>query len=138
MLALDAARILNSPEDSSSPKDESPRWEVVTHSGTKRTKLDVIAWAQQAQELGAGEILLTSWDKDGTRSGYDLELLTAVSSAVRIPVIASGGAATPTHLAEAFTAGADAVLAASIFHDGDYTVLDVKQYLQSVGVSVRI
>ena len=86
---------------------------------------------------GAGEILLTSWDRDGTRSGYDLALTQAVSRAVHVPVIASGGADSPEHIREAFASGADAVLAASIFHDGDLTVGDVKLYLQEHGVRVR-
>ncbi len=129
VLAIDAARYA----------DPATRgWEVVTHSGKTRTGLDVIEWAQAAARRGAGEVLLTSWDRDGTRSGYDLELLAAVSGAVSIPVIASGGAATPEHLLEALRAGADAVLAASIFHDGDYTVGQLKAFLQSNKVEVRI
>jgi cyclase len=86
---------------------------------------------------GAGELLLTSWDRDGTRSGYDLELLRAVASAVPVPVIASGGAAGPEHLAEALAAGASAVLAASIFHDGEHTIAEVKVHLQQRGFEVR-
>jgi imidazoleglycerol phosphate synthase cyclase subunit len=113
-------------------------WEVVVRSGTVRTGMDAIAWAREAQERGAGEILLTSWDRDGTRSGYDLALLTAVSEAVHVPVIASGGAAGPEHLVEAVRAGADAVLAASIFHDGDYLVSDVKRALALEGLEVRL
>ncbi|MDX2175685.1 MAG: imidazole glycerol phosphate synthase subunit HisF [Candidatus Sumerlaeia bacterium] len=113
------------------------RWEVVVESGKKRTGIDALEWARRAADLGAGEILLTSWDRDGTRSGYDTELLAAISAAVRVPVIASGGAATPDHLLEALRAGADAVLAASIFHDGEYTVADLKRQLASNGVTVR-
>ena len=131
VLALDAARRSHDPEG-------PPGWEVVTLSGKNRTGLDAIAWAKEAQERGAGEILLTSWDRDGTRSGYDLDLLTAVSRAVHIPVIASGGAATTAHLALALRAGADAVLAASIFHDGDYTVAQVKAELECQGFRGRI
>jgi len=126
VVALDAARRL-----------DGPGWEVVVLSGRKRTGLDVIEWAKKVTGLGAGEILLTSWDRDGTRSGYDLELLHAVSDVVRVPVIASGGAATPEHLIEALKAGADAFLAASIFHDGDYTVGQIKQYLASQRIEVR-
>lgn len=113
-------------------------WEVVVRSGKERTGRDALAWAREATERGAGEILLTSWDRDGTRSGYDTALLAAVSAAVRVPVIASGGAATPEHLAEALAAGADAVLAASIFHDGDYTVAELKQRLRALGHTIRL
>lgn len=112
-------------------------WEVVTHSGKNRTGRDAVEWAREAVERGAGEIVLTSWDRDGTREGYDTALLTALSSAVSVPVVASGGAATPEHLAAALRAGAEAVLAASIFHDGDYTVSQVKAYLASQGFEVR-
>ena len=112
-------------------------WEVVVESGKKRTGLDAIEWAEEAARLGAGEILLTSWDRDGTKSGYDLELISAVSRAVEIPVIASGGAATPQHIAEAVRAGADAALAASIFHYGEYTVAQLKEELFKLNVRVR-
>jgi imidazole glycerol-phosphate synthase subunit HisF len=112
-------------------------FEVVIRSGKERTGMDVVEWAKKAVELGAGEILLTSWDRDGTRSGYDLTLLRAVSEAVSVPVIASGGAHSPEHLVEALTAGADAVLAASIFHDGDYKVHQLKDYLVAQGLEVR-
>ncbi|MBI5525038.1 MAG: imidazole glycerol phosphate synthase subunit HisF [Deltaproteobacteria bacterium] len=114
------------------------RWEVVTLSGKKRTGIDAVQWAKDAAAAGAGEILLTSWDRDGTRSGYDLDLIRAVSSAVQVPIIASGGANTPDHLFEALVAGADAVLAASIFHDSDLTVGDVKRALAARGVEVRL
>jgi cyclase len=126
VVALDAARRL-----------DGPGWEVVVLSGKKRTGLDAIAWAAKVVEYGSGEILLTSWDRDGTRSGYDLELLSEVSRVVNVPVIASGGAATPQHLLEALQAGADAVLAASIFHDGEYTVKDIKNSLAAKGVAIR-
>jgi imidazoleglycerol phosphate synthase cyclase subunit len=126
VLALDAAR-----------SNGSGGWEVVVRSGKQRTGLDAVSWAQQATAAGAGEILLTSWDRDGTGIGYDLELLTAVSLAVTVPVIASGGASTPQHLADAIDAGADAVLAASILHDGVYTVPTLKQELARLGVEVR-
>jgi cyclase len=113
------------------------RWEVVVQSGRERTGLDAVAWAREAARRGAGEILLTSWDRDGTRAGYDLDALAAVAGAVDVPVIASGGAAHPGHLVEAVRAGASAVLAASIFHDGEYTVADVKTALADAGIEVR-
>jgi imidazole glycerol-phosphate synthase subunit HisF len=112
-------------------------WEVVVKSGKERTGIDVIDWSRRAVEHGAGEILLTSWDRDGTRSGYDLPLLRAVTRAVNVPVIASGGANSPEHMVDAIDAGADAVLAASIFHFGDYTVGTLKNALAQKGVSVR-
>ena len=127
ILALDAAA-----------RGEGGGWEVVVRSGRDRTGLDAIDWARRAAEAGAGEILLTSWDRDGTRSGYDCALLAAVSEAVSVPVIASGGAARSEDLAEALKAGASAVLAASLFHDGDYTVGDVKRELAALGVEVRL
>ena len=149
VLALDAARPLSPipfPPEGERGADSQPLtlnpqpalWEVVVLSGTKRTGIDAIAWAKQAAAAGAGEILLTSWDRDGTRAGYDCDLLRAVSSAVDVPVIASGGADTPDQLYEALQAGADAVLAASIFHDGDLTVADVKRHLRAKGVEVRL
>jgi imidazoleglycerol phosphate synthase cyclase subunit len=113
------------------------RLEVLVKGGREGTGRDAVAWAAQGERLGAGEILLTSWDRDGTREGYDLPMLRAVTAAVRVPVIASGGAATPEHLLEALRAGADAVLAASIFHDGDRTVGEVKAFLRDHGVEVR-
>lgn len=112
-------------------------WRVVVRSGAERTSIDAIEWARRGAALGAGEILLTSWDRDGTRSGYDLDLIRAVAKTVCVPVIASGGAAGPSHLFEAFEAGADAALAAGIFHDGTYTVKAVKAYLAQRGVEVR-
>lgn len=113
-------------------------YEVVIKSGRERTGRDAIGWAREAVAQGAGEILLTSFDKDGTRSGYDLPLIEAVSRAVRVPVIASGGAASAAHLWEALRAGADAVLAASIFHDGEHTPDDVKRELRELGAEVRL
>ncbi len=113
------------------------RFEVLVKGGREGTGIDAIGWAKDAEQRGAGEILLTSWDRDGTREGYDLALTRAIGSAVQVPVIASGGAAGPEHLKEAFEAGADAVLAASIFHDGDLTVADVKAALIALGVHVR-
>ncbi len=124
--------------DARAAEGKTGAWEVVTKSGSVRTGIDVVEWSIRAEKLGAGEILLTSWDRDGTRSGYDNELLRAVSSAIKIPVIASGGADSAEHLKEALDAGADAVLAASIFHTGQYTVGDIKKSLQSMGVTVRI
>ena len=112
-------------------------YEVVVRSGTERLATDAVAWARRAVELGAGEILLTSIDRDGTRSGYELPLLRAVRSTVGVPIVASGGADTPGHMAEAVQAGADAVLAASIFHQRNWTVERVKQALRRLGVPVR-
>jgi len=126
VVAVDAAR-----------RADAEGWEVVILSGKERTGRCAVAWCREVAALGAGELLLTSWDRDGTRSGYDLELLAAVSAAVTVPVIASGGAAGPEHLVEALQAGASAVLAASIFHDGEHTVDDVKQALAARGVEVR-
>ena len=114
------------------------RFEVLIKGGREGTGIDAVGWAKQAVERGAGEILLTSWDRDGTREGYDLPLTRAVSEAVRVPVIASGGAASPDHLAQAFEAGADAVLAASIFHDDEMTVEEVKRELRRRGIEVRL
>jgi len=110
---------------------------VYTHGGRKPTGIDAVAWARRAQELGAGEILLTSMDRDGTRDGYDLPLLEAVSREVRIPVIASGGAGALEHLDSALAAGAHAVLAASIFHFGEYTLAEARRYLAARGHPVR-
>jgi imidazole glycerol phosphate synthase subunit HisF len=109
----------------------------VVRSGTERTGRDAIDWVRDAVRRGAGEILLTSFDRDGTRSGYDLELTAAVAAAVTVPVIASGGADSAAHMVEAFRAGADAVLAASIFHDRDTTVARIKAELAAAGVEVR-
>jgi imidazoleglycerol phosphate synthase cyclase subunit len=113
------------------------RFEVLVKGGRESAGRDAIEWAQEAERRGAGEVLLTSWDRDGTRSGYALELTRAVAKAVHVPVIASGGADTPDHVAQAFEAGADAVLAASIFHDGDLTVADVKRHLLAAGIRIR-
>lgn len=117
--------------------DATGKWEVLTHSGTRPAGRDAVAWAQEAVRRGAGEVLLTSLDRDGTRAGYDLALLRAVTQAVPVPVIASGGAAGAEHLGEALQAGADAVLAASIFHDGDVSVAEVKAALRRQGIRVR-
>ncbi len=115
-----------------------PRWEVFIASGQKPTGLDAVDWAKKAVEMGAGEILLTSMDADGHRSGYDLELTRAISEAVTVPVIASGGAGSPEDLYQALVIGkADAVLAASIFHYGNYSILEVKNYLANKGIQIR-
>jgi len=115
------------------------RWGVFTHGGRRPTPLDAVEWAVRVQELGAGEILLTSMDADGTKSGYDIALTRAVSEAVHIPVIASGGAGSLQHMADVLREGkADAVLAASIFHFGEYTVADVKRFLKQKGIEVRL
>ena len=112
-------------------------YEVVVRSGTERVARDAVAWAREAVERGSGEILLTSIDRDGTRSGYELVLLRAVRSVVHVPIVASGGADSPEHMADAVGAGADAVLAASIFHQGNWTVEGVKAALAGLGVAVR-
>ncbi len=112
-------------------------FQVLTRSGTTAESLDAVKWAVEAQQRGAGEILLTSFDRDGTRSGYDLPMLTAVTDACSLPVIASGGADSVAHMVEAFEHGAHAVLAASIFHDRNMTVGDVKRQLAEAGVEVR-
>jgi cyclase len=119
--------------------EASAGWEVYTHGGRTPTGLDAIDWARRVAELGAGEILLTSMDRDGTRQGFDLELTRAVVDAVPIPVIASGGVGTLQHLAEGVTrGGADAVLAASIFHYGEFTVRAAKEYMAAQGVEMRL
>lgn len=115
------------------------RWQVFTHGGRNNTGLDAVEWAARIAELGAGEILLTSMDRDGTRSGFDLALTRAVSDAVPVPVIASGGVGSLAHLAEGVSEGrADAVLAASIFHFGEHTVREAKELMRSRGIEVRL
>jgi cyclase len=116
-----------------------PGWDVYSHGGRNNVGLDAVAWATQMAEHGAGEILLTSMDRDGTKSGFDLELTRAVSDAVPVPVIASGGVGNLDHLADGIqTGGADAVLAASIFHYGEYTVQQAKQRMRERGIPVRL
>jgi len=129
VLAIDARKVAGS---------NPTRWEVLTHGGRQPTGIDALEWAKKAVALGVGEILLTSWDADGQLSGYDLELTRAVSEAVEVPVIASGGAGTLEHLYEALLGGkADAVLAASIFHYGTYPIREVKKYLQDRNLPIR-
>ncbi len=131
VVAVDAKRVADA-------SDGTPKWEIFTHGGREPTGIDAVKWAQHMADYGAGEILLTSMDKDGTRSGFDLELLRLVSSCVRVPVIASGGVGTLEHLIEGVKAGASAVLAASIFHFGDYTVAEAKAAMHKAGVPVRL
>lgn len=131
VVAIDARRV--------SAAHEPARWEVFTHGGRKATGLDAIEWARRMATYGAGEILLTSMDRDGTKSGFDLELTRAVSDAVPVPVIASGGVGSLEHLAEGVTTGrANAVLAASIFHFGQHTVRECKEYMARRGIPVRL
>ncbi len=134
VVAIDAKRRRNG-----EPSGASPEWEVYTHGGRKPTGLSAIEWARRMESYGAGEILLTSMDRDGTQAGYDLELVRAVAQAVSIPVIASGGAGTLEHLYDGLAVGqADAVLAASIFHYRTYTIPQAKKYLRERGVAVRM
>jgi imidazole glycerol-phosphate synthase subunit HisF len=127
VLAIDARR-----------RNEGPGWEVFSHGGRRAAGRDAVEWALLGEELGAGEILLTSMDQDGTHSGYDLALLKAVSSAVRLPVIASGGAGTADHMYDALTeGGAEATLAASIFHFGEVSIAEVKKHLATRGLEMR-
>jgi cyclase len=131
VVAIDAKQV--------SVAGEPLRWEIFTHGGRKPTGIDAVEWAQRMVSLGAGEILLTSMDRDGTRDGFDLVLTRAISEAVAVPVIASGGVGNLEHLAEGILEGkADAVLAASIFHFGEYTVNDAKQYMAGRGIEVRL
>lgn len=125
IVAVDAARV------------DKGTWEVVVSSGRERTGLDVVDWCRQVTERGAGEILLTSWDRDGTRDGYDLELIDAVSAGVDVPVIASGGADNASHLIDAVEHGASAALVASILHNGETTVGDLKREMATAGIEVR-
>jgi cyclase len=131
VVAIDAKRV--------SAAGEPPRWEVFTHGGRKATGLDAIEWARNMAQRGAGEILLTSMDRDGTKIGFDLELTCAVSDAVSVPVIASGGVGNLQHLVDGITVGrADAVLAASIFHYGEHTIGAAKRFMAEQGISVRL
>jgi cyclase len=129
VLAIDAKRVNSS---------KSPRWEVCTHGGRKPTGIDAVEWARKAVELGAGEVLLTSWDADGHRAGYDLELTRVMSESLPVPVISSGGAGNLEHLYQALVVGkADAALAASIFHYRNYSIRQAKDYLAERGIPVR-
>ena len=119
-------------------KKNGENWEIFTHGGRNPTGIDAIHFANKMEESGAGELLVTSMDKDGTQSGYDIELMKKISSSVNIPVIASGGVGTLDHLVDGIKSGASAVLAASIFHYGTYSVNDAKQYLASKDIPVRI
>jgi cyclase len=131
VVAIDAKRV--------DDVDGQPRWEIFTHGGRKPTGIDAVAWAVRMAEYGAGEILLTSMDRDGTKNGFDLGVTRAISDAVNIPVIASGGVGTLDHLVDGIIeGGADAVLAASIFHFGEYTVPQAKAYMAERGVEVRL
>ena len=131
VVAIDARRV--------SGDGEPARWEVYTHGGRRATGLDAVEWARKMATYGVGELLLTSMDRDGTKSGFDLELTRAVSDAVPVPVIASGGVGTLQHLADGvIKGGASAVLAASIFHYGEYTVREAKEFLAAQGVKVRL
>ena len=136
VVAIDAKRQL--PSTPTNGEAEPFSWQVFTHGGRKSTGRDVIEWAQTVEEYGAGEILLTSMDRDGTGGGYDLELTAAVSEAVTIPVIASGGAGSLNHLVDGFSKGkADAVLVASIFHYGQHTIQEAKAYLHANHIPIR-
>jgi cyclase len=130
VVAIDARRV--------SAKGESPRWEIFTHGGRNPTGLDAVDWARRMADLGAGELLVTSMDRDGTREGFDLELTRAISDAVPVPVIASGGVGNLAHLVDGVTEGhADAVLAASIFHFGTHRISDAKAAMAQAGIEVR-
>jgi len=120
-------------------KQKGESWEVYIHGGRTPTGIDAVEWAREVEDMGAGEILLTSMDRDGTKDGYDIPLTKTISQTVSIPVIASGGAGNPQHLLEGLVKGlADAVLAASIFHYREYSLRDVKEYLREQGVPVRL
>lgn len=130
VVAVDAKRVSN--------EDEAGRWEIFTHGGRKPTGIDTLEWVQKMDAYGAGEILLTSMDRDGTRTGFDNELTRRVSEAVRVPVIASGGVGNLQHLADGILQGkADAVLAASIFHFGEYRISEAKAFMRAQGIEVR-
>lgn len=131
VLAIDAKKV--------SAEDEANKWEIFTHGGRKETGIDALEWAQKMEAYGAGELLVTSMDKDGTKSGFDLELMQEITSHVRIPVIASGGVGNLQHLVDGVKiGGAEAVLAASIFHFGEYSVQEAKEAMQAQGIEVRL
>ena len=138
VVAVDAKRVA-AKVGASDGQEPVPRWEVFTHGGRHTTGLDAVTWARRLAELGAGEILLTSMDRDGTRNGFDLELTRAVVDAVPVPVIASGGVGNLEHLSDGvLTGGADAVLAASIFHFGEYSIGEAKLSMAARGIEVRV
>lgn len=135
MFAIDAKRVADITVDGVIV----PRWEIFTHGGRKPTGIDAVAWASKMAELGAGELLVTSMDGDGTKKGYDLALMKQITSRVNVPVIASGGVGNLEHLAEGvLEGGVDAVLAASIFHFGEYTVQEAKEYMAAQGIAMRL
>ncbi len=137
IVAIDARR--RKPAPNSTTNDGPVQWEVFTYGGSKPTGIDALEWARKVEELGAGEILLTSMDADGTQAGFDCELTATIANALHIPVIASGGAGSPEHIAEVFKKGcADAALAASIFHYETHTIGSLKEFLREQGVPVRI
>jgi imidazole glycerol-phosphate synthase subunit HisF len=138
VVAVDAKRV-EEKVGGANGRDPAPRWEVFTHGGRTPTGLDAVSWARRMAKLGAGEILLTSMDRDGTRNGFDLELTRAVVDAVPVPVIASGGVGNLDHLSDGvLTGGADAVLAASIFHFGEYSIGEAKRSMAARGIEVRM
>ncbi|MCK0537146.1 imidazole glycerol phosphate synthase subunit HisF [Alcanivorax quisquiliarum] len=131
VVAIDAKKV--------SAESEPNRWEIFTHGGRKPTGIDAVDWARQMTDRGAGEVLLTSMDRDGTKNGFDIALTRAVSDAVSVPVIASGGVGTLQHLVDGILqGGADAVLAASIFHFGEFSILEAKEYLAAAGIEMRL
>ncbi len=136
VVAIDAKQVSPVSGENGNP---APRWEIFTHGGRKPTGLDAVEWARRMVDYGAGEILLTSMDRDGTKSGFDLALTRAISEAVPVPVIASGGVGNLDHLADGVTLGkADAVLAASIFHFAEYTIRQAKEHMAARGIEVRL
>jgi len=138
VVAVDAKRVETQAGESGAADETQARWEVFTHGGRTRTDLDAVAWARRMSDLGAGEILLTSMDRDGTRNGFDLDLTRAVVNAVPVPVIASGGVGNLDHLSDGILiGGADAVLAASIFHFGEYSIGEAKRSMAARGIEVR-
>ncbi len=140
VVAIDAKQTAAADSDADSDADSAaPRWEIYTHGGRTPTGIDAVEWARRMAQLGAGELLVTSMDRDGTRDGFDLALTARIADAVPVPVIASGGVGGLQHLADGILAGgADAVLAASIFHFGEYTVQQAKQFMASRGIEVRL
>ncbi|WP_201587153.1 imidazole glycerol phosphate synthase subunit HisF [Psychrobacter jeotgali] len=136
VVAIDAKRVDDIDDGTG---EVQPRWEIFTHGGRKPTGIDAVAWAVKMADLGAGELLVTSMDGDGTKKGYDLALMQAITSQVNIPVIASGGVGNLQHLADGvLKGGADAVLAASIFHFGEHTVMEAKEYMAAQGITMRL